>query len=127
MKKILPLLLGILILGILYLVFSSFSYFFLKQKVSEPKLSSTEVLLAQSKSFALAETQKDNGQFDEAIESYKKALKKLRDYKNLSPEQRAEVDKEEEEERERRKNSPIFFTFLEDDNIIKYNPLETIQ
>ena len=51
-------------------------------------------------------------------------MKKLRDYKNLSPEQRAEVDKEEEEERERRKNSPILFTFLEDDNIIKYNPLE---
>lgn len=58
------------------------------------------------------------------IESYKKVLKKLRDYKNLSPKQRAEVDKEEKEKRERRKNSSSLFTFMENDSIMPYSNKE---
>ena len=51
-------------------------------------------------------------------------MKKLRDYKNLSPKQRAEVDKEEKEKRERRKNSPSLFTFMGNDSIMPYSNKE---
>ena len=54
------------------------------------------------------------------LESSRKAWKKLRDYKNLSPEQRAEIDKKEEEEREWRKTHPGLMSFMEDNNIIPY-------
>lgn len=54
------------------------------------------------------------------LESSRKAWRKLKDYKNLSPEARAEVDKKEEEEREYRKTHPGLMSFMEDSNIIPY-------
>lgn len=53
---------------------------------------------------------------------YKLHNKKLKGYKNLSPEERAEQDKKELEEAERRKSQPGLLQFLEEDNLIKYTP-----
>lgn len=57
---------------------------------------------------------------EDDLESSRKAWRKLRDYKNLSPEQRAEVDKKKKEEREYRKTHPGLLSFMEDSNIISY-------
>jgi len=55
------------------------------------------------------------------VESYKKYNKELREYKNLTPEQRLEVDEKERAEIEWRKTHPGLMAFLEDGNLIRYD------
>ena len=55
------------------------------------------------------------------VESYKKYNKKLREYKNLTPEQRLEVDEKERAEIEWRKTHPGLMAFLGDGNLIRYD------
>jgi hypothetical protein len=56
----------------------------------------------------------------------KQEWKKLKEYKDLSEEDRALYDQKEQEEKERRKTHPGLMSFMEDVNIIKYDPYNTL-
>lgn len=80
-----------------------------------------EVLIElASKEDIIAHYQKILERKDWDIDSLKIQNKNLLNFRNASPEKRAEIEKQAKIDKERRKNSPGLMNFMEDSSIISY-------